>query len=73
MDMLLLVLKTFQTVHCNDEIPLSHNSLWPGCIIGDYSSILGQQTVLKRLRDVSLLKEEENLIPLLSQEKEKMD
>lgn len=45
MDMLLLVLKTFQTVHCNDEIPLSHNSLWPGCIICDYSGILGQQTV----------------------------
>lgn len=44
MDMHLLGLKTFQTIDCNDEIPLSHNSLWPGCIICDYSVILGQQT-----------------------------
>lgn len=45
MDMHLLVLKTFQTVHFLDEIPLSHNSLWLGCIICVYSGILGQQTV----------------------------
>lgn len=38
----LLVLKTFQAIHCNDKISLSHNSLWPGCIICDYSRILGQ-------------------------------
>lgn len=42
MNIRLLVLKTFQTMYCNDKISLSHNSPWPGCIICDYSRIVGQ-------------------------------
>lgn len=43
MNICLLVSKTFQTMYCNDKISLSHNSPWPGCIICDYSRIVGQR------------------------------
>lgn len=42
MNIRLLVSKTFQTMYCTDKISLSHNSPWPGCIICDYSRIVGQ-------------------------------
>lgn len=42
MNIRLLVSKTFQTMYCKDKISLSHNSPWPGCIICDYSRIVGQ-------------------------------